>query len=102
MGCPAAAAGGGGRESRTRPAPARAHAFPFLTQGRPRVAVVGGAGEGERPGARPDSRSSPGVGTHSLTSSTAIGAPEAFSPSTHTQNTTTWTCGTISPNHKEK
>lgn len=35
-----------------------AHEFPFLAQGRPRVAVVGGAEEGERPGAGLDSGAS--------------------------------------------
>jgi hypothetical protein len=39
----------------SRPHQRGAHEFPFLAQGRPRVAVVGGAEEGERPGAGPDS-----------------------------------------------
>lgn len=39
----------------SRPHQRGAHEFPFLAQGRPRVAVVGGAEEGEHPDAGPDS-----------------------------------------------
>lgn len=76
-----------------------AHEFPFLAQGRPRVAVVGGAEEGESSGVGPDS----GVLAYcrDLFPDVLSSALESFSLFTHTQNTATWTCRMISLNHKE-
>lgn len=54
------------------------------------MAVVGGAEEGERPGAGPDSGGS-GLGQE-LFPTVLISALESFSLFTHTQNTAAWTC----------
>lgn len=64
------------------------------------MADVGGAEEGERSGAGPDS----GVLAYlrDLFPDVLSSALESFSLFTHTQNTAIWTCKMISPNHKEK
>lgn len=62
-----------------------AHELPFLAQGRPRVAVVGGAEEGERPGSDRIPGFWPTVGIYSLTSSAVPWNPSVCSHTLKTQ-----------------